>query len=347
MRALSPRDDYPDSVDRSPPSEWPFNFHAQLEKPNKAFRAWIGASPRRSLAESAFAIARPLVCRRPRPTAPYETLLRRPRKGDVFFWTVELYELDSDGKRLGSLALLPRGVTVTRVAAGERDVAISLALDETLARAFGVGRTLDITATRDALRAMPRAWDVLTGKADHVAAFAKLLAAGGVATAGVKKVTSATRKQAARKAKVRATRPRATQPRYRALVVASLAKLRPALVSDLRRRVFVAAIPEGAKELAFEVHWRQLADSVPIVGYWMDGNGGQLGTAVAILPNKRVIAKRDFAPFVEDEVETLGVHSPLVLRWFVAAWRDAVRGNRFGLPASIQYHDGGRVIQLK
>jgi hypothetical protein len=305
-----------------------------------------------SATRAAFAVARPVVYSKPRPTAAYDTILRRPRKGDVFFWTVSLYEIEN-GKRLGSLALLPHGVTVTKLSVRDADVAMSLALDEKVARVLGAGRALDVVATRDALRAMPRAWDVLTGKADHIAAFGKLLAAGGIETAGVRKLTRAAHAKEARKARESA---KPSKQAYRALVLASLAKLRPALVSYLRRHVFVHPIPEGAKELAFELHWQTL-DAVPIVGYWMDGDNGQVQTGpqgkrtlvanVAILPNKRVLSKGDLAPFTAAEVETLGVHAPLVLAWFVAAWKEAAsRGKTFPLPATIQYHDGGRVKRL-
>jgi len=145
---------------------------------------------------------------------------------------------------------------------------------------------------------------------------------------------------------------------YRALVNDRLERLRAALVADLRRRVCKLAPPPGTASLDFEVHYHQLGDKLPIVGYWMDGNNGQVelpgkhgGRVVAptvdILPGKKpVIPARALAPFLDAGLETLAVHTPLLLRWFVSGWNAAGGDERFPLPASIMLHDGGNKIAL-
>ncbi len=333
MPKLSPRDDYPDSASRARSGEWPFRFYDVLEKPSSSFRAWVKSSPRRwlSATEPRLVLARPIVYVRPRPTGPYDQLLRKPKSGETFFWTVDLYELDDAGKRRATQAILPRGVTVAKVALDGVRVALTMKRD---------GATIEATVTRAELAAMPRGWDVLTGKADHDAAFAKLIAPP---VKGKKPVRE-------KKKRLPSLRD------YRAAVVGSLAKLRPALIADLRDRVFVHPIPAGTKELGFEVHYQAL-DEVPIVGYWMDGQNGQVQTKdrkgnpvlvpnLAILPGTAILSDSQRHAFTEADLDDAGVGPPLVLRWFIDAWREASRSKAFSLPATIQLHDGGRVMHL-
>jgi hypothetical protein len=329
---LAPRDDYPDSVDRVGTRAMPFQFYEGLEKPSRAFRAWVKGSARRCLSadETMLVIARPVVYRRPRETAPYDQLLRKPKAGEIFFWTVIFYSIDQ-GKRTATQAILPRGVTVTKVSFDGVRVVLAMKRED--------GSTIDATVMREALAAMPRGWDVLRGKADHAAAFAKLVTPG-----------------AAREAPPKKKQRRPTVREYRAAVVESLAKLRPALIADLRSRVFVHATPDGAKELGFEVHYQEL-DAVPIVGYWMDGQNGQVQTRdrkgnpvlvpnLDVLPGTPILSDSVREPFTLADIDTIGVGPPLVLRWFINAWREAGGAKAFPLPATIQFHDGGPVTKL-
>jgi hypothetical protein len=328
---LSPRDDYPDNASRVGPRELPFQFYDALEKPTAAFRVWVKSSPRRclSVTEPRLVIARPIVYLRPRPTAPFDQLGRKPRPGETFFWRVELYEIDG-GKRKATHTILPRGVTVAKVAFDGERVALTMKRDDA---------TIEATVTREELAAMPRGWDVLTGKVDHDAAFAKLITPPGK---GAKPVREKKKRMP-------------TLRDYRAAVVDSLAKLRPTLIADLRSRVFVHPIPTGAKELGFEVHYQAL-DEVPIVGYWMDGQNGQVQTKdrkgnpvlvpnLAILPGTPILSDIARAAFAEADLDDVGIGPPLVLRWFIDGWREA-GATAFPLPASIQLHDGGRVTKL-
>ncbi len=51
-------------------------------------------------------------------------------------------------------------------------------------------------------------------------------------------------------------------------------------------------------------------------------------------------------PYLEADVETLEVHTPLLMRWFVSAWSEAMGGKRFALPASVMLHDGGVPVPM-
>jgi len=60
-----------------------------------------------------------------------------------------------------------------------------------------------------------------------------------------------------------------------------------------------------------------------------------------ILPGTPILPDSVREPFVDADVDTIGVGPPLVLRWFIDAWREAGGARAFALPASIQLHDGG------
>lgn len=78
---------------------------------------------------------------------------------------------------------------------------------------------------------------------------------------------------------------RPTKRAYRALVQARLKELRPALVKELRERVFVFPVPQGATSLDFEVS--QAVDGVPVRGYFMDDNAGQVFDSIAVTSRHR------------------------------------------------------------
>jgi hypothetical protein len=142
-----------------------------------------------------------------------------------------------------------------------------------------------------------------------------------------------------------------TEKTYRALVVARLAELRSALIDDLVRRVFVYPFPEGTKSLDYEIHFQTLNGALPLTGYLMDGQRGQvmlvaaggervLASNIEVLPSvKPVIPWSKIEPFDDAAVEMLDIHAPLLRDWFIEAWTAAGGKERFRLPASISFHD--------
>jgi len=156
------------------------------------------------------------------------------------------------------------------------------------------------------------------------------------------------------RARVASAKPTARE--YRALVTARLAKMRPALIRDLQRRIFRTAFPPGTTELAFEVFFQDLG-TLPIVGYVMADPTNQvmiverdgtrsLAPNVEVLPKRAMISNRDAVRFDEAGVDAPSIHVPLVLRWFIGTWTAAGGRERFPLFASIQLHDGGRRTRL-
>jgi hypothetical protein len=147
-----------------------------------------------------------------------------------------------------------------------------------------------------------------------------------------------------------------TEAGYRRLVVAKLHALLPALADDLRDRVFELTFPEGTESFELEIHTRDLDEVVPIVGYLMDGQRGQvqirkegrkavLAPNVAILPKvKAVIPARELARFRKAGMDL--THGDLLLSWFVAGWKTAGGARCFNLPARISFHDDTNAVVL-
>ncbi len=142
------------------------------------------------------------------------------------------------------------------------------------------------------------------------------------------------------------TRP--TKKAYRDLVLARLKELRPALLKDLRERIFVFSPPPGATRLDFEV--TSATDGVPVLGYFMDERtngqvmipkrGGRFDAYIQVLPHETFLSRRATQPFVDaDEVDSAG-ESRLVREWVTDAWKAAGGKERFPLRASISFHDG-------
>jgi hypothetical protein len=147
---------------------------------------------------------------------------------------------------------------------------------------------------------------------------------------------------------LRAARP--TLKEYRALVTARLDELRPKLIKELRERVFVFPIPAGAKSLDYEIQDTTLgAGDATILGYFMDGNGGQVmipkpggkwDPYIPLLTSKEHMLPRTVAQQFDDAgVETWKVSGPAILRWFIDGWKAAGGKTRFPLPASVSFHD--------
>jgi hypothetical protein len=148
--------------------------------------------------------------------------------------------------------------------------------------------------------------------------------------------------------------PRSTKPTekaYRALVLARLEEIRPQLIDELTKNVFPKKFPEGTKSLDYEIFFDGLCGPLPIVGYLMDGNNGQVmlrdakGKVTALAPNIEVLASVDpviaadvVQRFEDAGVETTGIDTLLVRDWFIDVWKDAGGKRLFPLPASIQTH---------
>jgi predicted DNA-binding WGR domain protein len=123
------------------------------------------------------------------------------------------------------------------------------------------------------------------------------------------------------------------------------------LVNELRERVFVFPIPDGAKSFDYEIQDSTLgAGYATIVGYFMDGNGGQVmipkrggkwDPHLALLTSKeRMLTRATQQRFDDAGVEGWRVTGPAILRWFIDGWKAAGGKTRFPLPASICFHDG-------
>ncbi len=146
---------------------------------------------------------------------------------------------------------------------------------------------------------------------------------------------------------------RPTAKAYRALVLARLTEIEPKLIEELKKRVFPRKFPEGTKSLDYEIFFDGLCGPLPIVGYLMDGENGQVMIGNGLAPNVDVLPKIDpvIAPnvverFEEAGVETTSIEVPLVRAWFIAVWKAAGGKRLFPLRASIQTHDGGTRFEL-
>lgn len=363
---LDPKDDYPDSMDRLTDDQVrkgarPVDFKAEMKRSSKALRAWVDASPRRSLSPNGrlIALGRNVAYEKEWATAPLLPILRPVRKGDYALWSISVQGEGPDGRPRWAATVLPPGVAVQKVAiADDATITAALVLDAAVAAKLGTSPRVEASAPFEAWKKLP-ASPTQAEKREGLDALAAIFAGAGIGGTGVKKGERATREKearAAKKAAAAAERPAPTAKEYRAFVVERLEKLRPALVADLRRRVFPYPFPPGTKELAFELFFLGL-DEEMLVGYLMDGNNGQVmvagegGTRVLapnlqVLPKKQpLVPRRTLERFdaLEDGVE---IHVPLVRRWFIEAWKEAGGRERFPLPASIQYHDGGKLTKL-
>ncbi len=151
---------------------------------------------------------------------------------------------------------------------------------------------------------------------------------------------------------------RPTAKAYRALVLARLKELEPKLIEELQKRIFPRKFPAGTKSLDYEIFYDGLCGPLPIVGYLMDGNNGQVmirasNKTVVLAPNVDVLPSIDpviaasvVERFEDAGVETTNIETPLVRAWFIEAWRAAGGKRLFPLPASIQTHDGGTRFEL-
>ena len=353
MEDLSPKDDYPDDPERAL-TQTCTDLSAELRLGTRKLRAWVAGSRRRGLSSAArlLAVARVIVFS-DGPTKPRMPmwLLRPPRGQELGLWTIQVWEVvEGEGGGLRSAGskvfVMPRGVAVDSVSIDDdAKLGVSLAFGPEVASTLGLpSPSVELSTTRDALAKLPRAFDK---KPDPMVVLSRILSQAGVRLA-----------KSARRAPVEAPgkRRKPTLREYRALVAERLEKLRPALVADLHGRVFRYPFPPGTKELAFEIHSHDLF-AMPIVGYLMDGNNGQvqvrgedgepvLAGNVDVLPKHEVISGDALKPFLEADIASADAHMPLLLRWFVAAWKEALRTERFPLAASISFHDGGDVVRL-
>jgi len=357
MPDLDPRDDYPDSVDVLSTEQvqngvLPLNFKQALASPTKPFRAWAAASPCRSLhpAGDVLVIAR-LEASKPRE-------VRAPGAGEEGLWF-----LHAPAIREGVYSVvvqLPPGVAVRRVAIdGDDSIALALEVGGALAAALGMGPRLDLTTSLAAVGALARARVRLRERVTPEDLFASFLAGSGVeGTELARRAALVKEADGALAAANEAERQRPKPPigEYRKLVKHLLAKLRPALIRDLQTRVFPYEFPPGTRELGFEMMWDDL-EPLPIVGYMMDGNDGQvmielpsgqrtLSGTLDILPGHSFVPAGALAVFRGVDYTLSSVHVPMVLRWFVEGWKAAGGAKRFPLLANISYHDGGSMTKL-
>jgi hypothetical protein len=354
---LDPHDDYPDSADLLTTEQiqsgiLPLNFKQALAAPTEAFRAWAAGSPCRSLhpAGDVLMVAR-LEAVRPRE-------VRAPSAGEEGLWLLRA-ETIREGVH-SVVAQLPHGVSVRRVAIGNDD-SVMLGLDVAVALAgpLGVPPHFDVTTSLATVGALARARVRLRERVTADDLFAWLLAESGVkGTELARRAELVKEADAALAAANEAERKRPKPPvsEYRKLVKGLLAKIRPALIRDLQTRVFPYEFPPGTRELGFEMMWDDL-EPLPIVGYMMDGNDGQvmielpsgqrtLSGTLEILPGHSFVPAGPLAAFRGVDYTLSSVHVPMVLRWFVEGWKAAGGAKLFPLLANISYHDGGGMTKL-
>lgn len=216
----------------------------------------------------------------------------------------------------GSLVtVLPEGATVRSVTVDD-DKTLHLGLSLAEPRPSDVDVTLDWSS----LQKLPR-------RADGVlAAILKKKGAKGSAAPSVKNDT--------------------------AVIEECLAKLRPALIADLRERIFPHPLPPGAVGISFEVFYEDL-EPLPIRGYPCGEDGYQMDVTNAA-------GKRVAAPYVEvlPEAEVIPPalakkltgarvdYPPLLLRWFADCWKEAGGAKRFSGRATIETHDDMKQVRL-
>jgi hypothetical protein len=121
-------------------------------------------------------------------------------------------------------------------------------------------------------------------------------------------------------------------------------------------RAWAAASPSRSLHPAGDVLMDDL-EPLPIVGYMMDGNDGQvmielpsgqrtLSGTLEILPGHSFVPAGSLAAFRGVDYTLSSVHVPMVLRWFVEGWKAAGGAKLFPLLANISYHDGGGMTKL-
>ncbi len=313
MPKLDPRDDYPD-----------LNFFALFKEPKKpspALEKWVAGSPRRSLSPGGLVMA----------TAHVEALVpveggfvprkRAPTGAEKGRYSVAVYASGAS-----QVTALPEGVTVTSLTIDDdRTLRLALSLDASLAKKLRLASTdVDVTLPWARVQKLPKR------PADALAA---ILESAGMP--GAKKERRAP-----------------SIANDTAVIEECLAKLRPALVADLRERIFAQPLPPGAKGISFEVFHEDL-QPLPIRGYPCDEEGNQIdvtnaagkrGAArwIEVLPDAQVVP-----PALAKKLTGATVEYPrLLLRWFVECWKEAGGAKRFFGRASIGTHDDVKQVRL-
>jgi hypothetical protein len=334
MPSFDPGDDYPEASTR--PS--PVTLHVELKKRTPALRAWVASSPRRSLSPSGklLAMARIEVVASAPGGNHYlpRAQLRPPQGTEVGRWKVIICEVPE----FQWTYTLPEGVAVRTLAIDDDwTLRVGLTADSPIATTLGLaGPELDLTLQREQVQRLPTKLNPRVGPADALAAI--LVLAG--APSG---------KLAAR-AKEAARPP--SESKDRKLVLECLGRLRPALIADLRKRVFRYPFPPGTAQLYFEVFHEDL-EPLPICGYLWDENDGPVKVVDAkgrrvdapylkVLPDRKVVPPHLAKRFTGASVDI----APLLVPWFASCWKAAGGAERFPLNASIQTHDDMKGVRL-
>ena len=152
------------------PDDWPdFDLLSVFSKDPARLRRWVAGSPRRSLSPDG---SRLVVARRRNggPIGVFVTNMA-PAGRSAGIESLDLVDAGRSGR-----VIFPLGVTVSSVHAHDDGrVTLTLAFDEGIQRALGLGSTLELTVHESALRRLPEPWPVEQG-AKMLDAFAALIA---------------------------------------------------------------------------------------------------------------------------------------------------------------------------